>query len=1196
MSAVLRRPRPRLWLLLALWLGFVAPLAAQIATRSTSQGGVASGSLVLPKPAGTNTGDVLVAAITVVPASQTIATPAGWTLQFSDNTSANARLAVLTRVVPAADGAVANYTFAFGGAHQGAAGGIVAFIGVDNAAPVDVFARQATAAGFAHATPSVNVTARGSVLVGAFAMPGSTDDWFPPAGMIEAIDVTSEAVRPSATGVGLTMTLEPRSAPGATGTRTATATDTGIAAAAARTALVALRPALAPANTHYRLDGAVGSLAGNAGEVFDSGGTGLHGVRSVINAPSTTNLVAPNPAIHNQVAAVSGQFCNAAQFDGRSVLQVPANAQFDYSTEFSASAWIYPTQAPTGSGLFSVLSNDQNYEFHLDANRRLFWWWGGGARSLTSNTQIPLNTWTHVAITFRSVAGSARQRIYINGVLDGNTNTWAGTLTANGCNFYIGGDVGTGAACALLGDRAFRGTIDEVKLYNYELTAAEVNNDRTIGRNCASAVSRYRIEHDSSAHSCAAESITIRACANADCSSLSSAGATGTLVAGGNAVPFSIPVGQTSTSVSILLPTTTGPPDPENVRLSIGTVSPAPALVTTCRNLAGTIDSAGACDISVADAGFIIDAPDHVSDTVQTVRIQAVRRAPPNAACTPLFGNVTRSVGLWSNYSNPATGTRPVVVSGNNLVTASPGTSIPLAFDSTGTATATLRYADAGQVRLQARYAGSASSGDAGLVVTGDDTFVARPDRFVLTIPGHNPNPAVPGDATRPVFGVAGVPFAVSVEAQNASGVATPNFGREAVGEGVRFESVLMAPAGGNNPTPAKVSGFTTWTGGSASGTLRWDEVGVITLRPRLDSAPYLNFVDNGSPLVTGDVVGVDVPRVGRFRPARLGVDVPNAPTLANACAAGGFGYAGQEFGFGTLPELVVTGYAATGSVTGNYKNGAGAANAFWRFGGALANRSYVSTATSTLATLSRTTNGGAAVVSANTAPAFDGTGRVTVSGDRLTYAKPAVPEDPFNALVTLDLTAADLTDSDGVCFDTAALDGCDPLAITGIGGSVQRWGRIAVTNAFGPEVLDLQVPMRAEYFNGTTFVANAEDACTGVTLAPLVDVSAGDALVPAETCVHDSGSPGAGGQGCAAPGPVARRFTSVPAVGSGGRFVWWMRAPGVGNVGLLDATPNVPSWLRFNWRGAGETAPTARVGFGVFQGDRRAIHEREVY
>lgn len=1179
-----------------------APAWAQISTRSTAQAGVASGDLVIPKPAGTNTNDVLVAGVTVVPASRTIATPAGWTLVSTENTGANARLAVFTRVVPAGDASVTSYTFTFGGgAHSGAAGGIVAFIGVDNATPVNLFAVAGTPASFAHTAPSITTTVRGAVLIGAFAMPGATDDWQPPSGMIEAIDVTSTTVRPASGGVALTLAVESRAAAGATGTRTATADGAGITAAAGRTVALALRPALAPANTHYRLDGAVGSLNGTAGEVFDSGGTGLHGFRRVIATPSTTNLIAPNPTIHGQQSAVSGQFCNAAQFDGRSVLEVPANTQFDYTQEFSASAWIYPTAAPTGGGLYSVLSNDQNYEFHLDANRRLFWWWGGGARSLTSNTQIPLNQWTHVAITFRSVAGSARQRIYINGVLDTATNNWQGTLNANGCNFYIGGDVTTGAGCGLLGDRAFRGTIDEVKLYNYELSAAEVNNDRTIGRNCANAVSRYRIEHDGEAHSCAAESITIRACADADCTSLSSAGATGTLSAGGNSVAFSIPVGQTSTSVSLLLPTVTDVGDPQPVSLALSAVSPVPALVTSCRNGAGTINTTTACQSAVSDVGFVIDAPDHVADVVQTVSVRALRRSSPGAtnprdtACTPLFANVTRNVGFWANYSDPATGTRSTTLAGVTLGSASPGSPVTLAFDANGRATTTLRYPDAGAVRLSARYAGAGATGDAGLVVTGSDRFVAKPARFQLSIAGHDANPALPGDATRGVFGVAGVPFNVSVQALNASGVVTPNFGREASPERVTLQSTLQAPLGGQNPSPVPTlaTGFGDFSNGSASGQWRWDEVGVITLTPELRDREYLDF----SPVSAANVVGTAVERVGRFRPARFRVE-PNLPAFANACAAGSFGYVGQEFGFGTDPVLRVEALNALGNVTGNYVDAGGAANAFWRFGGAMANRGYASTVSpsSSVAALSRTTNGGNATVSQQTAATltqFDGTGTVTISGDRLTYAKPAAPEAPFMAQASLTLTAADLTDSDGVCFDTAALNGCDELVIAGITGSEQRWGRLGVTNAFGPEVIDLRVPMRAEFFNGTTFVTNTSDACSGVSIAPLVDANAGDTLQPAETCVQDTGSPGGSGQGCSVPGPVARRFTMTPA---GGEYTLWLRAPGVGNVGILDLTPNVPAWLQFNWRGAGLTAPTARVGFGVYQGDRRAIHEREVY
>lgn len=1188
-------------LLLAV-LCWATPGLAQITIRATAQAGVPSGNLILDKPAGTSTGDVLVAVVSVVPGDRTVPAPTGWLRRsHAPFGSGIPRLALFTRVVTAADATVTSYTFTFGGgAHSGAAGGIVAFVGVDTASLIDGVPIAADSpAGFAHTASSISTTARGATLLTAFSMSGSTANWSPPAGMLEQIDVTSVASRPAAGGVALSMSSEFRPTPGSTGTRTATAAATGISAAAGHTLTIALRPLLAPARTHYRLDGGAGTMSGTAGEVLDSGGTGLHGLRRTLTAPTTTNFHAPSPTIHGQHAAVSGQFCNAARFDGQAVLEVPASPLFDYTNEFSASAWIFPTAAPTGGGLFSVLSNDQNYELHLDSSQRLFWWWGGGVRSLTSDAPIALNRWTHIAITFRSVAGSARQRIYIDGELDEETN-WIGTLTPNGCNFYIGGDVETGAGCVLIPGRAFRGSIDEVKLYNFELSEVEVNRDRTLGRTCLTAISRYRIEHDGSAHSCAAESITIRACANADCSELSNAGADGTLVAGGNSVPFNIPVGQNSTTVSLLMPTTTGPPDPEIVRLAIGSASPAAALAASCRNGAGTVNIDTACDVTVTDANFAVEVPDHIADTQPAVTIRALRRdgpGDPSTACTPLFANVTRSVGFWATYADPASGTLAVTLGGSALGNATPGTPQSLSFNASGVATTVLRYADAGALRLHARYSGSSATGDAGLVVTGEDRFVARPARFQLTIANHNAGP--PSDATRPVFGVAGVPFAVTAQALNASGAPTPNFGREATPESVRFESVLQAPLGGLDPPPV-AAGFTAWANGASTGTVRFDEVGVITLRPRLASAPYLDF----APSADGDVVGADVANVGRFRPARLAV-APNVPQLLNACAAGGFGYMGQEFGFATPPELTVTGFNALGSnpalhVTRNYNNGIGAANAFWRFGGALTNRSYTSTATSTLATFSRTTNGGTGVVSANAAPAFDGEGRVTVNGDRFTWAKPALPEDPFTPQFALALSAADLTDSDGVCFDTAALDGCDALTITGItgpAGSQQRWGRIALTSAFGPELLDLQLPMRAEFFNGTAFVANPDDVCSAVIIAPLIDANPADSLLPTETCVQDSGSPGTSGQGCSVAGPLAdRRYTQVPPTGGGGRFVFWLRAPGAGNAGILDVIAMVPSFLQFNWQGSGPSAPRARVGFGVFQGDRRAIHTREVY
>ena len=114
---------------------------------------------------------------------------------------------------------------------------------------------------------------------------------------------------------------------------------------------------------------------------------------------------------------------------------------------YKRQAWIYPTAYPT-SDLYSILSNDVNYEFHLNPSGKLFWWWN--AATLTSAATIPLNQWTHIAITFSSAAGAGRQRIYINGVADPNTNNWTGSLAANACPFYIGGDIGTGSGCSLI--------------------------------------------------------------------------------------------------------------------------------------------------------------------------------------------------------------------------------------------------------------------------------------------------------------------------------------------------------------------------------------------------------------------------------------------------------------------------------------------------------------------------------------------------------------------------------------------------------------------------------------------------------------------------------------------------------------------------------------------------------------------------
>lgn len=692
-------------------------------------------------------------------------------------------------------------------------------------------------------------------------------------------------------------------------------------------------------------------------------------------------------------------------------------------------------------------------------------------------------------------------------------------------------------------------------------------------------VDHYRFFHDGQGLTCGPESIRIVACRNPDCTQE---------VAGPLQVTLS-PSGwvggdtQTITSGDTLQLRQTTPGNPV---LAITASNPPRRPFTPDRCFVGGVQQAN-CTLNFADSGFIFDVPNHDADTPQSVLISAVRRDITTQACVPGFDNVTRNVSFGSAYQNPTTGGVAVRVNATPVASGgTPTTVVPLSFDANGRASLNVQYADAGSMRLLARYIGSAATGDVGLVMNGQDDFIARPILHLeITSPA---NPAA-ADSTGGVFTVAGQNFATRVTARNVNNAVTPNFGRELPpGEPVQLRSSLVAPAGGNNPSP--VGSFGAATAGVLTGNWRWDEVGIIGLAAHLIDNDYLGAGDLSRP------AAAVLPRVGRFVPQRFAVTA-NTPAFAARCEAGNFGYLGQEFSFATAPEFTVTALTAQGGVAGNYINLAGAPGAqFWRLAGNLPGRSYSNTA-STAATLSRTTTGSAYGPTGVTAAPFDGSGVLRPSNplllDRLTYARPAAPEAPLAPRVTMTVPATDLTDSDGRCHDPDNNGTCDPLVVPDITGPEQRWGRLVLDNAFGPDLLDLQVPMRAEFFNGSAFVLNTDDVCSAITPLALVDPVPTDTLLPGETCVQDSGAPGASGLGCVAAGPLARRYIATPAAG-----VWnlWLRAPGAGNVGVLDLTPTVPPWLQFNWRGSGVEPPTARVGFGVFQGDPRAIHTREVF
>lgn len=663
------------------------------------------------------------------------------------------------------------------------------------------------------------------------------------------------------------------------GSLTNTVTSAGSAAASA-TVLV-----LPGAITTYRMDETAGSWNGTTGEVVDSGGNGLNGRRRQ-TATTTTNAVAPNPTIASQYPSVSGGFCNAGRFDGNALVESASSTYFQFSRVMSASAWIYPTAYPT-SDLYSILSNDVNYEFHLDTNGRLFWWWDYS--TLTSATRIPLNQWTHVAITLDSTAANRRQRIYINGVQDANTNNWSGTLRTNNCPFYVGGDIGTNSGCALISARNFRGMIDEASIYDYEMTAAEVQAAMRLGRQCSGTFHHIEIVHDGSASVCTSKTVTLKACLDAACTVLYPGAVSVQLSptgwTPGDTINFSGGVATATLANSAI----------SAPSITIGTVSvtPAPSGTTTCYD--GNTQN---CTLAVVSSSCLADAVEvganpytnlytKLAATAFDIDVLAISAGAVNTLYTGTMNADLVDADTGCTAGSTALNTAQAVT----FVAANRGRK-------TVSMTSPVAHRKA-QVRLRigSSYACSA------------DRFAVRPTSLAVSS-NMNADAAGTSATATPVLG-AGSGFTLS-----ATGVAGYN------GTPTIDATKLQAHAGAvtTGSLTGAFSAANAATGISSGAAFAYNEVGYFRFAP--DGVIDANFTaidqpndctDDFSNSAVGGRFGckfgntANTNYFGRFIPHHFDT------TVTQGCAAGAFTYSAQPF------DLTVTARNSAGATTSNY-------------------------------------------------------------------------------------------------------------------------------------------------------------------------------------------------------------------------------------------------------------------------------------
>jgi uncharacterized protein YbdZ (MbtH family) len=206
------------------------PSGISLRAAATGNNGAGASSLTIGQPAGTSSGDVMVAHVVVRTAGNSIAAPAGWSQVLrQDSPSA---ISTATYVKAAGSSEPATYTWSFGTSGE-ASGGIGSYIGVSNSTPVDTDHAQYNASTSNMDNSGVTTTAANDMLVYAVGIVVATTVNVP-SGFTEECYTASNSLTTSE------MSQENFASVGATGTIHGTLNG---GANANITILIALKPA-----------------------------------------------------------------------------------------------------------------------------------------------------------------------------------------------------------------------------------------------------------------------------------------------------------------------------------------------------------------------------------------------------------------------------------------------------------------------------------------------------------------------------------------------------------------------------------------------------------------------------------------------------------------------------------------------------------------------------------------------------------------------------------------------------------------------------------------------------------------------------------------------------------------------------------------------------------------------------------------
>lgn len=471
-------------------------------------------------------------------------------------------------------------------------------------------------------------------------------------------------------------------------------------------------------------------------------------------------------------------------------------------------------------------------------------------------------------------------------------------------------------------------------------------------------------------------------------------------------------------------------------------------------------------------------------------------------------------------------------------------------FDSEGKAYFNLRYPEAGKVALKAKIKGEKDS-------LGQNSFVSFPAYLQLTVDGGLCGAS---DSCDKSFVAAGEPFTMKVTAYQFGGNKKPAQNYQQSGLTVSHKVTYPAADAAVSGTLGKTAyDHLNLTNGTGSFEQTISEVGAF----EFTITPPETYLGSKSFEITP---AKEV--IGRFYPKYFRIDEVKGNQWAYPNGQS-FTYMEQAFG---AKEFYVEALNTDKGALTNY--------AFFSSGlqakfGLKDTSSYQSRFILNKTYTGTWVNNGAAYVTSRSLGKF--TGSTTDGLELLKGSGSSYPDGPLNFNENAKDTAISIKPAD---------DNKDPVSIDGSEGLLPtqpdiRFGRIDLDDVGGNQGSTLRVPLRAEYWNGSRFIANPNDSQTdvkGVTAAETHIWPTGAGATPKAVTLGVGGEVASGS---------SRSVTATQAEPYRQQTRVWLD---------LDDSKNGLPWLKYNWDNdkAGEENPSSVVTFGIHRGNDRVIYRGE--